>query len=156
MHPALVHENDAGADVARKFHFMRYHQQRHAFASQFTHDREHLRDQLGIERRGDLVAEKRDRLHGECTGNGNALLLTTGQFIGIGIELMRQPDPFQHVAGNGFCFRFRCLLHHRLRQHDVAADRLVRKEVELLEDHADLQPQSFQMQIIVEKLRAGD
>lgn len=69
---------------------------------------------------------------------------------------MRQPDPFQHGAGNGFRFRFRCLLHHRLRQHDVATDRLVREEIELLEDHTDLQPQGFQMQIIVEKLRAGD
>jgi len=38
VHAALMHEDDARADVAGKLHFMRHHQQGHAFLCQFAHD----------------------------------------------------------------------------------------------------------------------
>ena len=37
VHATLMHEDDARADVAGELHFMRHHQQRHAFLCQFAH-----------------------------------------------------------------------------------------------------------------------
>ncbi len=66
---------------------------------------------------------------------------------------MRQPDTLQHPARRHLGLRLGDLFHHHLRKHDIAAGRQMRKEVELLEDHADLQPQCLQMQLIVQQLR---
>src|ERR1700722_2031530 len=46
---AAVHENDAVADIARETHLVGYHDHRQPFASQLSHNLEHLSDRLGVE-----------------------------------------------------------------------------------------------------------
>ena len=84
------------------------------------HDVEHLADHLGIERGGRLVVEHQRGLHGERAGDGDALLLPAGQFVGIG----SRPSP-----GCGPCAAARrrcrerrpgaCRAPSSGRQHDV-------------------------------------
>ncbi|EGE59243.1 6-pyruvoyl-tetrahydropterin synthase [Rhizobium etli CNPAF512] len=153
--PALMHEDDAAADVAGKLHLMRDHQERHSLGGKLAHHRQNFGDQFRIERRGNLVAEKCGRPHGERAGNGDALLLAARELIRIGVELVAQPHPLQHLAGDGFCLGLRSFLDHGLRQHDIAAGAQVREKVELLKDHADLETQRLQMHLVSEELRTG-
>ena len=145
VHPAFVHEHQRVTDLAGKAHFMRHHDQRHAFRRQLAHHGQHFVDQLRVQRRGDLVAQQHLGRHRQRTGNRHPLLLATGQLLGVGVKLVRQPDFVQHlrrqrtgVAAGGF-------LHHLAGQHHVFAHAQVRKQVELLEHHAHFQAQGAQV-----------
>ncbi|MCY1383515.1 hypothetical protein D9M69_716500 [compost metagenome] len=56
---------------------MRDEDHRHALFGEAAHDAQHLADEFGIERAGDLVEQERVRLHGKRPGDGHALLLPT-------------------------------------------------------------------------------
>src|SRR2546423_8893572 len=54
---AFVHEDHTVADLAGELHLVGDDQHRHALAREVAHHHEHLADELGVERRGDLVEE---------------------------------------------------------------------------------------------------
>ena len=56
MHSSLVHEYHAVAHFTCKAHFMRNHDQRHAFGSKLAHYTQYFVDQLRVKRRGNFVA----------------------------------------------------------------------------------------------------
>jgi len=66
-----------------------------------------------------------------------------------------QPHARQHGARQVGRLRFRQPLGHHRRQHHVASHRQVRKQVELLEDHAHLEPQGAQPQFVIAQLCVG-
>src|SRR5882724_4284176 len=72
---AAVHEHDTRADVAREGHLVGHHDHRHALARELLDDAEHLADQLGVERRRDLVEQQHLRPHGDRARDPHALLL---------------------------------------------------------------------------------
>ena len=78
---AGVHEDDAVGHLAREAHLVRDHQQRHAVVGQRLDDAQHLADQLGVERRGDLVAQQHGRLHRQRARDRHALLLAAGELV---------------------------------------------------------------------------
>ena len=69
--------------LAGKAHFMRHHHHGHALSREIDHYVEHFADHFRIERRGWLVEQHRDRVHGQRARNRDPLLLATGQFGGI-------------------------------------------------------------------------
>ena len=58
-------------------------------------DVEHLADQLGVERRGDLVEQHHLGLHGQRSDDRDALLLAARELVGVGVGALGQPEPGQ-------------------------------------------------------------
>ncbi|MNE15134.1 hypothetical protein D3C80_1080350 [compost metagenome] len=71
------------------------------------------------------------------TGNRHALLLAAGQIGRVGVVFVRQPDQFQQFGYALFDFSPWGVVQLQ-RQRNVAKYRAGRKQVEVLEDHADL------------------
>ena len=132
------------------------HDQRHPLRGQFAHHLQHLAHKLRVERGSDLIAQQRNRLHRQRAGDGNALLLTARELIGVIVKLVAKPHPVEHFARHGFGIRFRGFLDHLLRQHDVFTGGLMREQVELLKDHPDLLAQVPQVHFVVHKLLPVD
>jgi hypothetical protein len=57
-----------------------------------AHHGEYLADQFRVESGRRFIEEDRTRLHRERTGDGDPLLLSPGQLMGIGTGLVRQTD----------------------------------------------------------------
>ena len=98
MHDALVHEHERAADIAREQHLVRDQQQRHAVARQILDHLQHLADELGVERRGDLVAQPHFVPHGERAGDGDTLLPAARELARIAVDLVGKADLGQHCG----------------------------------------------------------
>ena len=57
--------------------------------------REHLADELGVERRGRLVEEHQLRPHGKRAGDRDALLLAARELDRVGVALVGEPDALE-------------------------------------------------------------
>ena len=60
-----------------------------------ANDLEDLPDELGVERRGDLVEEQNLGTHRERPGNRHPLLLSARELVRVGLHLAAEADPFQ-------------------------------------------------------------
>ena len=92
---AAIHEDDVVGNVGGEAHLMGHDEYGHALLGQSAHRLEHLADQFGIERRGDLVEEHDARLHGERARDRGALLLAAGEPCRVGVALVGEPDALQ-------------------------------------------------------------
>jgi hypothetical protein len=101
---------------------------------------QHLPDELGIERRGDLVEQQQLALHDQCPGDRHPLLLSARELARVLRRLLGQPHSLQHgeraslrvgPADSANCHR---------PDRDVLQDCEMREEVQALEDHADAGP----------------
>ncbi len=108
----------------------------HPLVGEVDHDLEHLVDHLRVERAGRLVEKDEFGLHRQGPGNGDALLLTAGELGRHLFRLVRHPHAFEqrHRALLGLGLRHPA--HFDGAQSHVFENRLVREEVEGLEDHA--------------------
>ena len=61
-------------------------------------DREHLADELGVERRGGLVEQHQLRLHRQRAGDRHALLLAARELRRVGVELVGEADAVEQLA----------------------------------------------------------
>jgi len=102
---ALVHEHHAVGDLAGEPHLVRDHHHGHALGRERYHDVEHLVDHLGVERRGRLVEQHGDGVHGERTGDRDALLLAAGQLARIFLGVRGEPDAIEPAACPVACSR---------------------------------------------------
>jgi hypothetical protein len=112
--------------------------ERHAARREALHHHEHLLDELGVERGGDLVEEHQVGAHRERACDRNALLLTSAELPGMRVRLVLEPDFAQVLDGAGTRLGARHVEHVLECERDVLAGRLVREQVELLEDDPDL------------------
>src|SRR5207302_6249855 len=78
------------------------------------------------------------RLHRECPRDRDALLLTTGELARVGLALVAESDARQQPQTFFLRLLGRRTEHALGRLRHVLERGLVRKEVEALEDHADL------------------
>ena len=90
--PALVHEDDAVADLAGELHLVRDDEHRHPLAREVAHDDEHLADELRVERRRDLVEEHHVRLHHQRARDRDPLLLAARELVRVLVGLLLEPD----------------------------------------------------------------
>ena len=99
---------------------------------------EHLADEFRVEGGGRLVEQHQLGPHRQCPGNGYPLLLSAGELSGVGVGASAESDPLQQLPGlfGGLLAIYALYLGRAL--DDVAERGHVRKEVEPLEDHADL------------------
>ena len=72
---ALVHEDQLIADVARELHLVRDDEHRHPVAGKVAHHDQHFADELGIERRCDLVEQHHMWAHHQGACDRDPLLL---------------------------------------------------------------------------------
>ncbi len=141
MDHALVQEADLRGNLLGEAHLVGRQHHRHPVSGQFTDDVEHLGDELGVERRGDLVEQHEVRLHGQGPNDGDPLLLAARQTIGVLLGLVVEADPLQE-GDAAFLGQLLGEPEHLDRgDRHVLQHRHVREEVEALEDDADLAPQ---------------
>ena len=105
---------------------------------------------------GDLVARQHRRPHGERACDRDALLLAAGQLARVAVELVGEFDLGEQRLRQVLRLARRPLVDHRRRQHHVLAGRQMRKQVELLEHHADVAAQLAHIRLAVADLHAVD
>ena len=128
---------------------MRDDNHRHTFLGQRLHHAQHFTDHFRIEGRGWLVEQHDRRLHRQRPGDGHALLLSAGELVRVGIDLVEQADLVQQGV-RPFVGLHRAETAHLHRcQRDVLHDGLVREEVEALKDHADFRTQGVDVGAVV-------
>src|SRR5262245_10267468 len=86
-----VHEHDTRADVAREGHLVGHHDHGHALARELLHDAQHLADQLGVQRRSDLVEQQHFRPHRDGARDAHALLLAARELRRQRVEFRLEP-----------------------------------------------------------------
>ncbi len=98
---ALVEEHHPVRDFAREPHLVRHDHHRHVkVGGERLHHREHLADQLRIERRRRFVEQHHVWLHRERAGDRDALLLAPGQPDRIHVGLVGETDLREQVESH--------------------------------------------------------
>ena len=101
--------------------------------------REHLADELGVERAGDLVEEHQPRLGDQRARDRDALLLSAGQFVRTRLGLVARARPVRASPSPRPRPARACILcTRRGAERDVVDHAQVREQVERLEHDADL------------------
>ena len=100
---------------------------------------QHLAHHLGIQGGGWLVKKHDLGPHGEGPGDGDALLLSAGELVGVGVPLILQTHGLQQLHGLALALLLIPLFNQGGGQHDVVQHRQVGKEVKLLEHHTHAQ-----------------
>ncbi len=107
-------------------------------SASFFITREHLADELRVQRRGGLVEQHQLGVHRQGPGDRDTLLLAAGQLRRIRGGLFRQPHLIQQIRCPCHSIRLLDALHVDRRLDDVLQRRAVREQVEVLEHHADV------------------
>ena len=80
---------------------MRHNHHGFSFVCQLFNHRQHLANQLGVQRTGGLIHEDNFRLHRNGSGNANPLLLTAAKLAGIIVISIGKANLVQGLFGNG-------------------------------------------------------
>ena len=91
---------------------------------------------LGVEVAGRLVREQQRRVADERARHGDALLLATGELIGVVVDLGAEADHAEDLRDLAADLAARAAGHLE-RVGDVVVDGPVREQLEVLEDGAD-------------------
>lgn len=135
---AAGHEDHAIGDLAGKAHLVRDADHRHALIGQRYHGIQHLFDHLRIKRRRRLIEQHHFRPHAKRAGDGHALLLATRKLHRVFVGLLQDLDPLEQAACPFLGLRLTDADSFHRRQHAVLQHGQMRKQIELLEHHADL------------------
>ena len=114
------------------------HQHGDAGVCQLLHQLQHLAHHLGVKGAGGLVEQDHVRVHGQRAGNGDALLLTAGQALGVGVGLVGQTYAGQQLVCTGRDGLFILQLQQAGGKFKVLFHGQVGEQVEVLEHHAHL------------------
>ena len=132
---AAVDERHLVRDLARELELVRHDHHGPALARELLDQRQHLPDELRIQRGRRLVEQQELRSEREGAHDPDPLLLPAGQLVRIAARLVRQPDAVEQDERLG-CHRGpRAPLHDDGTFRHVLQDGLVRKQVVVLEDH---------------------
>ena len=153
---ALGEEDGAGGVVLDQGRVVRRHHHGAALRGDLL---EQLHDAVGryrVEVARGLVANKQRRTVDHSAGNGNALLLATGQLIGQRVHLIGQTDQAKHLghlAANDALGLADALQGKR----HVFVGGLLRQELKVLEDGTDLATQERNLAVLdLHEVLAGD
>jgi hypothetical protein len=135
--PATLEERHPVGDVAGKAHLVRRDDHGHAHPGEVPDDRQDLRDEHRVERRGDLVEQQDRRLHRQRADDGDPLLLSPGQPVGDGVALVEQAEPPAQLLRARLGVRPGQPEHLDGRKGDVPDHGHVREQVVGLEHDAD-------------------
>ena len=135
---AIVDEDDPVGHLAGKAHFVGDHQHGDAGVCQLLHQLQHLAHHLGVKGAGGLIEQDHVRIHCQRAGNGDALLLTAGQALGVDVGLVGQTYAGQQLVCTGRDGLFVLQLQQGGCQLKVLFHGQVGEQVEVLEHHAHL------------------
>ena len=79
---------------------MRHHDDGEPFQMEFVEQFKNVSPGLGIQIARGLVGEQERRTGHKSTGDGDSLLLATGQFARSMRQSITQTDPFEHLDGS--------------------------------------------------------
>ena len=133
----LVHENHAIGHGLGEAHFMCYAQHGDALARHLDHHIQHFLDHFRVERRRRLIEQHDLGRQAQGTCDGDALLLAARKLQRILAGLFRDTHPLQLHHRLFFGVSFRHLADPHRRQRQIFQHREMRKQVELLKNHAD-------------------
>ncbi|CDZ89761.1 putative 6-pyruvoyl-tetrahydropterin synthase [Rhodococcus ruber] len=137
---AAVHEHDGVGNLTREADLVGDDHQGRTVAGQVADHLEHLADQFGVERGGRLVEQDHGRAQREGAGDGDPLLLPTGQLFGVVVDLVADADPVEQFAGERLDLGAVAALRGDRRLDHVLEHGQVREEVEVLEHESDARP----------------
>ena len=135
---------------------MRHDDHRHARLGQVQHHVQHFLDHLRVERARRLVKQHDLGLHSQRTRNRHALLLPARKLARVRIRLLGNADALQLLHCDAVGLFLGALAHEPLCNRHVLQHRQVRKQVELLEHHADLGPHVVDVGALVLQMHAVD
>ncbi len=115
----------------------------------FDHDVQHLLHHFGIKGAGRLIEEHHFRLHTKASGNGDTLLLAARKLSGVFCGLFGDMHLFEIIHGDVFGFGARELSDPDGAKSKVFQYRQMREKIEVLEHHADFNPDFFDILDIV-------
>ncbi|EGE60176.1 6-pyruvoyl-tetrahydropterin synthase [Rhizobium etli CNPAF512] len=130
-------EDDARGDVLGEPHVVGDDHHRHVLGGELQDDLFDLADELGVERRGDLVEQHQLRIEHQRAGDRHTLLLAAGKLGRIGLRLGPQPEALEQRLGAGGRLRLGFSAHFAGREDQVLGDVQMRKQRVMLKDHAD-------------------
>jgi hypothetical protein len=136
-HLAGVHEDHSVGDFTREADLVRHDNHRHAGVGEAANDREHLPDELGIERRGRLVEQHQARPNGERASYRNPLLLTAGKTMRQVVGMPEQTDCCQEAPAKALRLAARDAVDPDRRLDHVLERGQMVEEIEMLKHHAD-------------------
>ena len=119
-----------------------------------AHEVQDLRDELRVERARDLVEEHELRVHRECAGDRDPLLLPAREAVGELLGLLLEPDSPQELEGAPPGLAPRVPEHLPRRERDVLEHGHVREEVVGLEDDPDPSSQGVDVHLPVRQVEA--
>ena len=119
---------------------MRCHDERRARAVDAVEHADDLLGVLGVEVAGRFVREQDGGLLDDGARDGDALLLTAGEFVREAARLLGEADEFERL-GHGRAHRAPTPAEDLEDERDVLGDRLVLEQPEILEDDADVAAQ---------------
>ena len=126
----------------------------HTIARQRHHGVQHLLHHFRIEGGGGLVEEHDLGVHAQGARDGDALLLAAGQLAGIFVGLLGDLHPGQVMHGELLGLALGHFAHPDGRQGAILQNAQMGKQVEILEDHADLAADLVDLAQIIGQLHA--
>ena len=135
-------------------HLVGHDDHRPALVGEVLHDRQHLADELGVERRGRLVEQHELGPHRQRPGDADALLLTARQLERVLVGLLGQAHLLQQRARLGLGLLRGRLWTRTGPSMTFSQHGLVREQVVRLEDHAALGPQPVAARCFARRGRA--
>ena len=138
LHDTLVDEHHAVGDLPGEGHLVGDDYHRHTGLGEVLDQIEDLSDHLRVQSGRGLVEEHHVGFHGQRPDDRYALLLASGQPLGVHLRLVGQSDPGEEIHRLLLGIGLRHLAQFHRRQHDVLLDRHVGEQVELLEHHTYL------------------
>ena len=125
------------------------HHHGHAVSGQLLHHLQHLAHHLGVQGGGRLVKQHHVGLHTQGADDGDALLLSAGKLLGIGIRPVAQAHRVQQAAGRGLGLLLGDALGVHGGQGQVFQHGHIGEQVEVLEHHAHFLPVAVQVGFFV-------
>src|SRR4030067_3141766 len=151
-----VHKKNSVGHTLGKTHFVSDDNHGHALLGELDHDIEHFLDHFGIKGGGRFIKEHDFGIHAKTPGNSNTLLLTSGELPGVFPGLLSDMHLFKVIHGRFFRLFFGSLSYPDGSQGQILNNREVRKEVEVLENHAHLSPDLLNIFDVIDQLNAID
>ena len=131
-------QHDPVGHPLSEFNFMGNDDHRGALAGKVFHHVQNFLRQLRIQRARRFIEKNHPRLGRDRPGDGDALLLTAGQFGRIIILPVQHPDFFQGFQPDAFRFFFVHPARNRQARRHILERGLVSEQVEGLKNESDL------------------
>ena len=134
---AIIHKNDPVRNIFGKIHLVGDDYHSDVFGCQVLDDLQDLAGELGVKGRGWLIEEQDVGVHAQGSGNGNSLLLSAGELVGVIVFFVGQAHFFQKLSCLGVDFFFVSFLDFNGGVNNIFDDGKMGEKIEVLEYQAD-------------------